>query len=42
MPQLVKGRKWVFGWVVVGQQGEVRIPPDVQRVQAENAGDPTG
>jgi len=28
MPQLVKGRKWGFGWVVVGQQGEVRIPPE--------------
>lgn len=27
MPQLVKGGKWVFGWVVVGSGGEVRIPP---------------
>jgi hypothetical protein len=28
MPQLVKGGKWVFGWVVVGPAGEVRIPPE--------------
>jgi hypothetical protein len=27
MPQLVKGGKWVFGWVIVGRQGEVAIPP---------------
>jgi hypothetical protein len=28
MPQLVKGGKWVFGWVLVGPQGAVRIPPE--------------
>jgi hypothetical protein len=28
MPQLVKGGKWVFGWVLVGPQGEVTIPPE--------------
>ena len=28
MPQLAKGGKWVFGWVVVGPNGEMRIPPD--------------
>jgi hypothetical protein len=27
MPRLVKGGKWVYGWVVVGQQGEITIPP---------------
>jgi hypothetical protein len=27
MPQLVKGGKWVFGWVVVGPQRELVIPP---------------
>jgi len=27
MPQLVKGGKWVFGWVVVGPQGELAVPP---------------
>jgi hypothetical protein len=26
MPQLVKGGKWVFGWVIVGGQGELVIP----------------
>lgn len=28
MPQLVKGGKWVFGWVIVGGQGELTIPPE--------------
>jgi hypothetical protein len=28
MPQLVKGGKWVFGWVTVGQQGEFAFPPE--------------
>jgi hypothetical protein len=28
MPQLVKGGKWVFGWVVVGPQRELTIPPE--------------
>jgi hypothetical protein len=28
MPQLVKGGKWVFGWVTVGPQGELPIPPE--------------
>jgi hypothetical protein len=27
MPQLVKGGKWVFGWVSVGPGGELAIPP---------------
>ena len=27
MPQLVKGAKWVFGWVVVGPGRELVIPP---------------
>lgn len=27
MPQLVKGGKWVFGWVIIGPSGEVLIPP---------------
>jgi hypothetical protein len=27
MPQLVKGGKWVFGWVIVGPRGELAIPP---------------
>ena len=28
MPQLVKGGKWVFGWVTVGPEGELAVPPD--------------
>ncbi len=27
MPQLAKGGKWIFGWVVVGPDGAIRIPP---------------
>ena len=28
MPQLVRGGKWIFGWVIVGQNGELPIPPE--------------
>ena len=28
MPQLVKGGKWVFGWVIVGPQREIFLPPE--------------
>ncbi len=28
MPQLVKGGKWVFGWTILGQGREVRVPPE--------------
>lgn len=28
MPQLVKGGKHVFAWTLVGQVGEIRIPPE--------------
>ncbi len=31
MPQLVKGGKWVFGWVVVGPAREILIPPEALR-----------
>jgi hypothetical protein len=31
MPRLVKGGKWVFGWVVVGPEGEMPIPPEAWR-----------
>jgi hypothetical protein len=27
MPRLVKGGKWAYGWVLVGPQGELAIPP---------------
>ena len=28
MPRLVKGGKWVFGWVLVGTQNQIQIPPE--------------
>ena len=28
MPRLVKGGKWTYGWVVVGPDGGVTIPPE--------------
>ena len=28
MPQLAKGGKCVFGWVVVGHSHEIRVPPE--------------
>ena len=31
MPRLVKGGKWVYGWVVVGSEGEMTIPPEAWR-----------
>jgi hypothetical protein len=31
MPRLVKGGKWVYGWVVIGPEGEVTIPPEAWR-----------
>ena len=31
MPRLVKGGKWAYGWVVVGREGEVTVPPEAWR-----------
>jgi hypothetical protein len=28
MPQLVRGGKWVFGWVIASPGGELPIPPE--------------
>jgi hypothetical protein len=28
MPQIVKGGKYIFGWSRVGDNGEIRIPPE--------------
>jgi hypothetical protein len=39
MPQLVKGGKWVFGWVIVGSGGEITIPPEAYREYGFRAGD---
>jgi hypothetical protein len=31
MPRLVKGGKWTYGWVVVGSEGKITIPPEAWR-----------
>jgi hypothetical protein len=40
MPQLVKGGKWVFGWVMVGPQREILIPPEARREYGFRHGEP--
>lgn len=40
MPQLVKGGKWVFGWVIVGRQREITIPPEAYAEYGFQAGEP--
>lgn len=40
MPQLAKGGKWVFGWVVVGQGYEVKVPPAAYHEYGFQAGEP--
>jgi hypothetical protein len=39
MPRLVKGAKWTFGWVVVGPEREIAIPPEAWREYGFRAGD---
>ena len=39
MPRLVKGGKWAYGWVVVGSDREVTIPPEAWREFGFRAGD---
>jgi hypothetical protein len=39
MPRLVKGGKWVYGWVVVGPRGEITIPPETWREFGFQAGE---
>ncbi len=39
MPQLVKGGKWVFGWVIVGPGGELTIPPAAWKEYQFQVGD---
>jgi hypothetical protein len=39
MPQLAKGGKWIFGWVVVGPQREIRIPPEAYAEYGFQAGE---
>jgi hypothetical protein len=40
MPQLVKGGKWIFGWVIVGSQGEIFLPPEAYQEYGFRAGEP--
>jgi len=40
MPQLTKGGKWVFGWGIVGQEGEIRIPPEAYSECGFQPGEP--
>jgi hypothetical protein len=39
MPRLVKGGKWVYGWMVVGPKGEGTIPPEARREYNFQVGD---
>ena len=39
MPQLVKGGKWVFGWVVIGPRREIPIPLEAYLEYGFQAGD---
>ena len=38
MPRLVKGAKWTYGWVVVGPDGKIKIPPEAWREFGFQAG----
>jgi hypothetical protein len=38
VPRLVKGAKWTFGWVVVGPDREITIPPEAWREYGFQAG----
>ncbi len=38
MPRLIKGGKWVYGWVVIGPEREVTIPPEARREYGFRAG----
>ena len=39
MPRLVKGAKWTYGWVVVGPEREIVIPPEAWDEYGFQAGD---
>ncbi|MBN1286632.1 MAG: hypothetical protein JXB47_14635 [Anaerolineae bacterium] len=39
MPQIAKGGKWVFGWVVVGPDGAICVPPEAWQEYEFHAGD---
>jgi len=39
MPRLVKGGKWTYGWVVVGAERKIVIPPPAWRKYGFQAGE---
>lgn len=39
MPQLVRGGKWAFGWVLVGPAREIVIPPEAWQEYSFQAGE---
>jgi hypothetical protein len=39
MPQLEKGGKWIFGWVVVRAGKGIVVPPEAYREYSFQAGD---
>jgi hypothetical protein len=39
MPRLVKGAKWTYGWVIIGPDSEIVIPPEAWREFGFQAGD---
>jgi hypothetical protein len=39
MPKLVKGGKWVYGWVVVRRQSKITIPPQAWHEFSFQAGE---
>jgi hypothetical protein len=39
VPRLVKGGKWAYGWVIVGAEREILIPPEAWREFGFRAGE---
>jgi hypothetical protein len=39
MPRLAKGGKWTYGWVIVGTERKIIIPPDAWRKYGFQAGE---
>jgi hypothetical protein len=39
MPQIAKGGKWVFGWVIAGENCEILIPPSAYQEYGFQAGE---
>ncbi|MBN2393193.1 MAG: hypothetical protein JXR84_20855 [Anaerolineae bacterium] len=39
MPRLVKGGKWTYGWVMVGSERRITIPPDAWHKYGFQAGE---